>query len=683
MLECITNYVFGAVNDVIIRAMLEPDSLYDLQFASDPCISSDGKLVAYVVTRFEDEKPNQPKKVYRSSIHLSRDGKKARAFTSGTGRDSSPRFSRDGASLSFLSSRDGDKPQLYVMPTDGGEARQLTFLKSGVLSATSPQFSSDGKRIAFLSRGDWTDTGTEDGTPRAFERIDYKLNGIPGPGFKPDEPAQVWLLDLGTHESRALTKSITGVTMFDWLPDGSGLIFAASIDTAQEARQGVEFWHQPIDEKKPVRLTDWDGTINSFAVSPDGSRVAVVGSPTAFTKPSDPHLFIAKLKRSKGYAKLERLDITLDWYAGNQVNSDAHFGAYPCGPAWVSNDEILQGYVHEGCGTILNVNLEGQAKIVQYDEHANIPTFAASLSGHVAFLCETTAAPLTAHVMTPKSKIKDLSSTTHLENTVPDGLQHENLEYLTLRRDGFVIEGWVMKPHGWKKNKKYPVVLEIHGGPATAWGHGYMHEFQLLASRGFAVVFCNIRGSIGYGEAHTQGTNGAYGAGDYEDLMSFLDACLEKYPWLDKSRQGVLGGSYGGVMTNWIISHTDRFKAAVTDRSICNWLSFYGTSDIGYWFVTRELRGTVPADLEHLWEVSPLKHVQHVKTPCLVIHSEEDHRCPIEQGEQWFTALQGLKVPSRFVRFPGESHELSRAGRPDRRVVRLKETVTWLERYLK
>ncbi len=662
--------------------MLEPESLYDLRFVSDPTISNDGHLVAFVVTRFEDEKPGEPKKGYRSSIHVSRDGKKASAFTSGTGRDSNPGFSSDGAWLAFTSSRDGGKPQLYVMPTDGGEAKQLTFLKSGALGTTPPRFSSDGKRIAFLSRGDWTDTRGEDGTPRAFERIDYKLNGIPGPGFKPDEPAQVWLLEVSTHESRVLTGSITDVTQFDWMPDGSGIVYTASIDAAQEARAGSELWLAPL-KGSSSRLTDWNGSINSFSVSPDGSRVAVVGSPTAFTQPGDPHLLVAKLKRGKGYAKLERIDATLDWYAGNQVNSDAHFGAYPCGPVWVGKDEILQGYVHEGCGTILNVSLDGKAQIVQYDEHANIPTFAASPSGHVVFLRETTAAPLEAHLMTPKGKIKDLSSGTHLKNTVWDGVQPEDLESVVIRRDGFVIEGWVMKPHGWKKNKKYPVLLEIHGGPATAWGHGFMHEFQLLASRGFAVAFCNIRGSIGYGEAHTQGTNGAYGAGDFDDLLAFLDACLEKYPWLDRARQGVLGGSYGGVMTNWIISHTDRFKVAVTDRSICNWLSMFGTSDIGYWFVTRELRGSVPQDLEHLWEVSPLKHVQHVKTPCLVIHSEEDHRCPIEQGEQWFTALQRLNVPSRFVRFPGESHELSRAGRPDRRVIRLKETVTWLERYLK
>lgn len=664
----------------MIRAMLEPESLYDLQFTSDPSISTDGKLVAFVVTRFEDEKPDAPKKVYRSSIHLARDGKKATAFTSGTGRDSSPRFSPDGSQLAFVSVRNNGKPQLFLVPTDGGEAQQRTHLKSGVSGAvpgSEPRFSSDGKRIAFISRGDWTDTRPEDGTPRVFERVDYKFNGIPGPGFKPDEPAQVWLLDLELNEVRALTSSHTSVTIFDWLPDGSGIVYVAAVDVAQEARAASEVWIAPL-KGAAFRLTDWDGSINAISASPDGSRVAVVGSPTAYTQPGDPHLFVVRLKRNKGFARFERIDAKLDGYAGNAVNSDSHFGAYGCGPNWVSSTEILQGYVLGGSGAIIRVNLEGKTGTILHDHHANIPAFAAAESGHVAFLRETTASPLTAHLVTPKGKIKDLSSPTQPGNTVQDGLEH-----ITLERDGFTIEGWLMKPHGWKKNKKYPVILEIHGGPATAWGHGYMHEFQMLASRGYAVAFCNIRGSVGYGEAHTQGTDGAYGAGDFADLMAFLDACLEQFSWLDRTRQGVTGGSYGGVMTNWTISHTDRFKVAITDRSICNWISMYGTSDIGYWFTPRELRGNVPGDLEHLWEVSPLKHVRNVKTPCLVIHSEEDHRCPMEQGEQWFTALQRLNVPSRFVRFPGESHELSRAGRPDRRVVRLREIVGWFERYLK
>ena len=663
--------------------MLAPESLFDLQFASDPSLSSDGKLVAFVVARFEDEQPGDPKsgapkKVYRSRIHLSREGKKAQPFTSGTGRDSSPSFSTDGTQLAFVSVRNGGKPQLYVVPTDGGEARQLTHLKSGVLNAvpgSEPRFSSDGERIAFLSRGDWTDARSDDGTPRAFERVDYKFNGIPGPGFKPEEPAQVWVLDLRTNEARALTSSPISATMFDWLPDGSGIAYTAAVDAAQESRSASEIWLAPL-KGTVTRLTDWDGSISAFSLSPDGSKLAVVGSPTAYTHPSDPHLFVARLKR-KGIARLEQLDARLDDYAGNAVNSDAHFGAYPCGPVWVSDGEILQGYVLGGSGAVLRVSLDGQTKTVLHDATANIPAFAASRSGHVAFLRETATAPLEAHVLTPKGKIKNISSLMPHENAVQDGL-----ERIALERDGFTVEGWLLKPHDWKKNKKYPVLLEIHGGPATAWGHGYMHEFQLLASRGYAVAFCNIRGSIGYGEAHTRGTDGAYGAGDYTDLMAFLDACLERHPWLDKTRQAVMGGSYGGVMTNWTISHTDRFKVAITDRSICNWLSMVGTSDIGYWFVNRELRGNVPEDFDHLWELSPLKHVRNVKTPCLVIHSEEDHRCPIEQGEQWFTALQRLKVPSRFVRFPGESHELSRAGRPDRRIVRLTEMVNWLQRYL-
>jgi dipeptidyl aminopeptidase/acylaminoacyl peptidase len=684
----------------MIAPMIEPDSLHTLQFGSDPTISSDGQLIAFVVTRIEEDSsdPDKPKKVYRSSIHLSRDGGVARPFTTGKNRDSSPRFSPDGTHLAFVRLIDG-KAQIFTVPLNGGEPRQRTQLKSGVFHAlpgTEPRFSPDGTRLAFVSRGDWQDTRAEDGTPRVFERIDYKLNGIPGPGFKPDVPAQLHVLDLETDAVQTVTNSKTGVSGFDWLPDGSGLVFAAAINLKQDSRIGKELWLVRVALRTPkrartgktgsgksapgvVRLTDWNGTIDALSVSPDGKHVAFTGSDTAYTQPSDAHLHVVRLEEGR-LVRPERLDTTLDRYAGNAVNSDSRIGSYPVGPAWVSSVEILQGYVLGGSTAILAHDLRGRSSVVLHDVDANIPSFDVNLHGRLVFLRETHASVLELHMQEHGGQIKQLSSLT-ADSGLLKTVQH-GLERIVLARDGFTVEGWLMKPHGWKRNKKYPIILQIHGGPATAYGHGYMHEFQMLASRGFAVAFCNIRGSIGYGLAQTQGTNGAYGTGDFDDLMAFLDACLEQFPWLDRKRQAVIGGSYGGVMTNWIISHTDRFRVAVTDRSICNWLSFYGTSDIGYWFPVKELRGHVPEDLEHLWECSPLKHVRNVKTPCLIIHSEEDHRCPIEQGEQWYTALKRLNIPTRFVRFPSESHELSRSGRPDRREFRLREIAAWFERWL-
>ena len=230
-----------------------------------------------------------------------------------------------------------------------------------------------------------------------------------------------------------------------------------------------------------------------------------------------------------------------------------------------------------------------------------------------------------------------------------------------------------------------PALLNIHGGPHTAYGHGFMHEFQLFTQAGYAVCYSNPRGSVGYGQAWSEDIRGRWGSVDQADLLAFFDAALAAQPRLDAACTGVMGGSYGGFMTNWLTSQTSRFQVAVTDRSICNLISFGGTSDIGARFWDDELGGNFhrSRDVQKLWDMSPLKYVEQVRTPTLIIHSLEDLRCPVEQAEQWFAALQLHGVPSRFVRYPGENHELSRSGRPDRRVHRLQEYLDWLGEHLK
>ncbi len=641
---------------------LEPESLFDLNFASHPVISDDGRLVACVVSSV-----NEDHKGYSSSIYVSRDGGPASAFTSGKSRDSHPVFSRDGSQIAFTSSRDQDKAQLFVVPTNGGEARQLTHLKSGV---SSPKFSRDGKKIAFLSRGDWEDEVTKDGLPKIVNNLRYKLNGLPGAGILPDEPLNLWVLELTTNKNKKeperVSKHETSIETFDWLPDGSSLVFTAATNDDQGAQWGSELFQLQLGKRRAKRLTTWGGLMTSIAVSPDGQRVAVIADADFATQPGDSHLYTIQLSKPK----LTRVAPQLNVLAVNTVNSDSHFGSYPTGPYWVDNKTILCGGQNGGSGGIYEFKLGGQVQARLEPHHANIPTFATNKQGQLAYLLERIDQPPELHL--DGQSVGQFNSSATLGDS----------EHITFERDGFTVEGWVLKPTKWKASKKHPVVLNVHGGPATAWGHAYMHEFQVLASQGYAVAFCNIRGSTGYGDAQTAGIGGQYLTNDFDDLMAFFDECLQRYSWLDGNRAAIIGGSYGGVMTNWTISHTNRFKAAITDRSICNWVSFFGSSDIGYRFTPRELRGVVPQDFERLWEMSPLKHVQNVNTPCLVVHSEEDHRCPIEQAEQWFVALKTQGVKTRFVRIPGENHELSRSGRPDRRAFRLQEYLDWLETHL-
>ena len=253
-------------------------------------------------------------------------------------------------------------------------------------------------------------------------------------------------------------------------------------------------------------------------------------------------------------------------------------------------------------------------------------------------------------------------------------------QLLNICSGGREIGGWVLLPKDYDPEKKYPAVFDIHGGPKTVYGPVFYHEMQLWAGKGYFVFFCNPTGSDGRDNAFAD-IRGKYGTVDYEDLMHFADAVLETWPQIDPARVCETGGSYGGFMTNWIIGHTDRFCCAASQRSISNWLSFWGTSDIGYFFVPDQNAGDLYESPEKLWARSPLAYAKNVKTPTLFIHSDEDYRCPLEQGLQMVASLMDRGVEARLCLFHGENHELSRSGKPKHRLRRLKEITDWFDQH--
>ncbi len=255
---------------------------------------------------------------------------------------------------------------------------------------------------------------------------------------------------------------------------------------------------------------------------------------------------------------------------------------------------------------------------------------------------------------------------------------------MTIKSEGFDVTGWVLLPWNYDPAKKYPAILDIHGGPRTAYGEVYFHEMQLWANMGYFVMFCNPVGSNGGGDKFADIWHG-YGDKDYKNIMDFVDAVLEKYPAIDDKRMGVTGGSYGGFMTNWIVGHTDRFACAATQRSISNWFSFWGVSDIGMRFLPAQHKAKIYEEEEqkYIWDISPLKYAKNFKTPLLIIHSDADYRCPIPDGYQMFTAYKELGLECRMVIFKGENHELNRSGKPQHRLRRLSEITDWFEKHLK
>ena len=239
----------------------------------------------------------------------------------------------------------------------------------------------------------------------------------------------------------------------------------------------------------------------------------------------------------------------------------------------------------------------------------------------------------------------------------------------------------MLNPYGLEQAKRYPLVLEIHGGPHAAYGYSFMHEFQVLTSLGYCVLFTNPQGSQGYGQAFNAATHHDWGGQDYRDVMGAVDYAIG-LDYVDAERLGVTGGSYGGYMTNWMIGHTDRFKAAVTLRSTSSRYSMFGTSDVGFFNGEYEFNGNPWDNLQHYMERSPITYVGNVTTPVMIIHSEQDYRCPVEQGEQFYTALKWLGKEAVFVRFPDENHELSRSGKPRHRVERLQHLSGWFTKHI-
>ncbi len=661
-----------------------PTDLRRLQFVSDPKIHPQGEQVVFVVRRADD---GDDKNRYRSEIwRINARGGGLRRISAEDRDAEAPLWSPDGQQLLFLSKHGEDeKKQIYLLPADGGEAQRLTSIDTGVRWA---EWSPDGRSIACLSDIDPRKKArSREARPLAddVQVIDTAFWQFNGLGSRIDKRHHLFVIPARGGRPRQLSDgpwSIGGPFPLSepvcFGLDGQWLYYLATPDPADDwaAARRVEIFVIRRDGKERRQLTDFGGMFNAVRMSPAGELLAI-GSLMEQGWASPNRLW--SVDPETGTTR--PVETGVDRSMGDAINCDVRFPGRQHEP-WISSDgrRALVRVTDRAAVRLAEINLESGALSWSSPEDVSVLAFHSTPDGASRVELRTSMTELpelwVAAGDAPLRRLTKLNDRLLAQRQVFPGLPAN-----VTASDGAQVEAWIQGAAQGKRPKR-PLILAIHGGPKTVYGHAFMLEFQMLAGSGFAVLTSNPRGSDGYGTDWAAAVHAHYGERDYQDLMEVVDHALEADLGVDPQRLGVSGGSYGGFMTNWIVGHTDRFHAAVSQRGISNWESFFGTSDIGYFFSPEHIGALPWEDPGRYREKSPLTYAERIRTPLLIIHSEKDLRCPIEQAEQLFVYLKRLERDVRLARFPDESHELSRSGSPKRRMERLRLILSWFEERL-
>ncbi|MDX1612730.1 MAG: S9 family peptidase [Candidatus Promineifilaceae bacterium] len=661
--------------------LISPADLYRMQIAGEAQIAPDGRHVLYTVQRVDKEK----EKKYTNLWLVPTDGSAPRQFTYGDQTDRQPRWSPDGRQIAFLSNRDDEKqPQLYLLPFGGGEARQLTELKGDFANF---QWSPDGTRLVvqFRKKDEEAIEREKDEhlkelgvVARHYTRLFFKLDGS---GYLPQERWHLWIIEAESGEARQLTDH----PVYDelsprWTPDGQAIVYltnrAPDPDLDPEAADVCVI---PVEGGEPRRLPTPVGIKYMPAVAPDGGSVAYIGVEGRGDWWKNNGLWVVPLD---GSTEARDLMADSDLHVGNGTSGDVA-ERYTARPIWAPDGQHLYVQLtHHGKTTIHAVPLEGGEPSPVVDADGMVGSVSLDGAGErLAFALTTLDDPVQVWFQTLANG--ERRQLTRLNQWL-DEIDLGAVEEVWFKGgDGNDLQGWILTPPDFDPQRQYPAIIEIHGGPWMQYGKTFMHEFYVLAARGYVVAFSNPRGGRGYGESHAKAIHRAWGTADYADVMAWSDYVAAR-PYVEDQRLGVTGGSYGGYMTVWIIGHTARFKAAVAQRVVSNITSMVGTSDLNHVFEDAMGGGNAPWEaVDEHWQHSPIAHIGGATTPTLVIHSERDMRTELEQGLQVYVALKRQGVESELVTFPGESHGLSRGGRTDRRIARLEHITRWFDRYLR
>jgi dipeptidyl aminopeptidase/acylaminoacyl peptidase len=623
---------------------MKPDELGRARVPSDARIRADGRIV-FTVTQMNIEEDR-----YDRDLWMWRDGELQR-FTTG-GSDSHPRWSPDGKTIAFL--RKVDKvTQIAVIPAAGGEARLLTTLDLGVEGF---EWSPDGTAIGAVGvtwTEEWADLSDEERTKKArrVTSVPYRFDNM---GWVHDRRRHIWIVPVDEGEARCLTPGNFDERSLAWSPDGSVIVAITDRSTGRGLEPGTDVIEIDVASGSVTTAVP-RGNWGLARYAPDGTLHLLGDDSVEWPG-------ISTLWRREPDGELTNLTGHLD-------RSSMSLAAGQPSILFVDGD-VLTGIEDSGAFGVIRVEPNGT--VHHLFEGQRVVTSCDTIDG------ETFA--LTISEMTePGVLVRSVQGTESRLTTFNDDLEFIEGHHFRVPSGGVEIDAWAVIPEG----ESVPGLVNIHGGPASQYGFGFFDEFQIYAAAGYAVIACNPRGSSGRGLDFTKAVVGdGWGVVDRADVGAVVEAALERFSHIDADRLGVMGGSYGGFMTGWLTAHEDRWQSAVIERALVSFPSFAGTSDIGATFPAFYTLADYPDGWETWWNKSPLAYVDQVTTPTLVIHSENDHRCPIEQGEQWFMALLRNGVPTEMLRFPGESHELSRSGGVAHRKERFEAIIEWHRRHL-
>lgn len=716
------------------RSIAEKD-LFQFNWIGDPQISPDGTRVAFVKVSVNEKKDGYDTSLWSVAT---RGDESPRRLTSGN-HDASPRWSPDGKWLVFVRSPEPASPQpgagagagarppaaqLYILPMNGGESWKLTDLPKG---AGNPVWSPDSKMIAFISttspddlakqRKDQkgkaaekdekkpddqaqekpADEGSQgkrsaSGEPehesdvRVITRAVYRLNGA---GYlDPKHPQHIWVVSAPqssdeTVKPKQLTSGPFDESNIMWSKDGSQVYFASTRATEPYYElPHTDIYSVAVTGGEPARVLSLNMGVGQTSLSPDGKRMAFCASVNEPVQSyTEPDLWVVDLASG---AKPRNLTADYDFDMCSGILGDQGT------PRAGGGDQII--WAADGNSVFTLTSREGKANMVRVDVASGKMTEVTQGNQSVErYRASADASKFVVLISTP-TNIGDLFlvdragsqpvQLTHINEKLFSQLNltaPEEIWYNSF--DGKRIEAWIQKPPDFDKSKKYPLILNIHGGPHTAYGYVFDHEFQWMAAKGYVVLYPNPRGSTSYGQQFGNIIQYHYPGDDYRDLMLGVDEVLKR-GYVDPKKLGVTGGSGGGLLTNWVVGHTDRFAAAVSQRDIASWAAWWYSADFTLfqpsWFKAPPFQ-----DPQDYVARSPITYIQNVKTPLMLVLGEADYRTPPEAGgEEMFRALKFLKKPVVMVRFPGESHELSRSGQPWHRIERLEHIVGWFDKYL-